>query len=186
MNKTSDRFSAELEATLRSSGWYPGRRVEEDKVTTWCREIIAHSGCRIFPAAVNVLREFGGLEIDRPRPKLSEDDEDYEWPPSVKFWPSSYENESGASRGWFGREWILDEVIFPVAVYSIAEIYLAISPGGRVYGFGYGFWLCGETMDEALEKWSGNVPTWEKVVVPDLEERQLEARHFYNNLIDTS
>lgn len=178
------RFPPEVEEALRRAGWYPGRRVEENTVAVWCRELSAYSGCRVFPAAVEVLREFGGLEIDKPGAEPRADDENSTYHLSVKFWPSHL--DAVTRRGWLAREWVLNEVLFPIGVYSVEEIFLAVSSTKRIYGFGYGMWFCGENIDEALEKWSHNVPTWEKILIPDFDDKVREANLIYDNLAANS
>ena len=55
-------FSAEVEALLRTAGWYPGRKVPYNPPATWDGPLPVH-GC-----AIQVLEEFGGLVIPCKNP----------------------------------------------------------------------------------------------------------------------
>jgi hypothetical protein len=57
-NHTTGRFSAATTQMLLDSGWFPGRDV--------LHQLALPPGFTPFPAALNVLKEFGNLDIGNP------------------------------------------------------------------------------------------------------------------------
>ena len=92
----------------------------------------------IFPAALQVLREFGGLHISRMYldPARAIQEADY--------------------YAWIYYQWRLKDQLFPLAFYDAkGELMLyAIGMQGRIYGLcliSGDFYVIGETFDEAVE-----------------------------------
>lgn len=66
------RFSATVDAALRDSGWEPGRW-DIKQAEVWADTLRTHVSPgghvhAVFPAAVEVWAEFGGLHIESPGP----------------------------------------------------------------------------------------------------------------------
>lgn len=62
MNK-EERFPPEVTEILRSSGWYPGRRVSSEVLEAWREERLRSDGLDMPQTAKVVLEEFGQLII---------------------------------------------------------------------------------------------------------------------------
>lgn len=73
IDKPVQRFSREVETALRQAGWEPGRLVPDEQMQQWllleCETVPGHRlQIRMFSAAWRILREFGGLDVERIGP----------------------------------------------------------------------------------------------------------------------
>jgi hypothetical protein len=140
-----NRFSPEVEKVLLDSGWYPGRVVEESQleqwyVLNWGAEI---GYCRIFPSALKVLREFGGLSIEQDEPGLT----CYR----SSFYCDPFKAIGIMDHRWIAFEWFLDTRLYPLGVKSSQDIVVAISQKGHVYFIDSDGQFVNENFDGALE-----------------------------------
>ena len=175
MKGKSNRFSSNLEAKLLHSGWYDGRRIDDDTIYRHCIPVIRNQGCRLFPAALNILREFGGLcIINVPLEKAPCD------PHYVNVWPAPHVS---TAKMWYHIEWQYGEVLFPIADYA-GEMSLLVASSGKIYADGYGFWKCGNTFDEALERLKGDGPSIERINNSRDSERGQEGEKIYEVLMN--
>ena len=56
-------MTPEVEERLRGAGWFPGRRVDDSQIAKWLKIGVRDFGCHVFPEAVKLLREYGGLTL---------------------------------------------------------------------------------------------------------------------------
>jgi hypothetical protein len=127
--------------------------LEEASITELCRGIIEKTGCRLFPAAFKVLEEFGGLTIARNHPRNERGDPAD--PAIIHIDPAYIDYLWGPPKEWFGWEWCIGEVLFPIGDVG-GELEIVIASSGKVYALGTGDFFCGHSWDEALENLKGN------------------------------
>jgi len=175
---TPNRFSPKLEANLRHAGWFPGRRVDEAVIYDRCASVIKELGCRMFPTAFNILREFGGLHIT-----VIPDNAAYNDSAPIEVWPLPCVS---SPRVWFTLEWEFGEALFPVANYAEGEMSLFVASSGRVYAYGYGYWYCGNTFEKALENLKVAGGQIERMSILDFDEKRQESQRVYDALIQPS
>jgi len=161
------RFSPLVEQVLRQAGWYPGRVVDEAQLEQWYAfNWQAEAGyCRIFPAALNVLREFGGLIIKQEGRGVTCHRASFSIDPLSAL---DIEDDN-----WIFDEWFLGESLFPIGWLSLNDM-VAIATSGRVFSLTYGLKLWGHTFDEALEHLiTGIMPV--RLQVEDYERKVKDA-----------
>jgi len=125
-------MDSEVEVELRQAGWFPNRRVSDEQVNEWLRMGVRNLGCRIFPEAVRVLREYGGLTFG-----------------DLHFTPAESE-ERGDHFQWLYWEWRTKEVLFPIG-YELGGVFtFALSTSGKIYGSGTAEIFCGDSFEEFL------------------------------------
>jgi len=168
-------MTLELEEELRQIGWFSQRRVDDAQVAEWLRMAVQYLGCHIFPEAVRVLREYGGLTFG-----------------SLHFSPEGSLISEDRTQ-WLYWEWQLNEVLFPIA-YELGDIFIyALSSTGKVYGRGVCDIFVGDSFEEFLSntvayrkgkiKWSDNTPMhW--TVEMDAEFNQLYKAVYETNNAD--
>ncbi len=125
-------ITPEVEERLRNAGWFPSRRVDDAQVIEWLEMGVRDFGCHIFPNAVMLLREYGGLTLGdlhfSPEESLMRND---------KF-------------EWLRWEWEINEILFPIA-YTLDDIFTyAISATGKVFASGVIDISCGDSFEEFL------------------------------------
>ncbi|MFJ4921282.1 SUKH-3 domain-containing protein [Streptomyces sp. NPDC088725] len=140
------RFPAPTDAALRDAGWQPGRW-DIQQAEEWADALRAHvtpSGHQhtVFPAAVEVWAEFGGLRIAGPGPGRQIA------PATVRIDPLAGVHLARTLSD-LGRA--LDTEISPLGEEGDGQAVLAIDVTGRVYGIDHtGDWYLGRNFAEAL------------------------------------
>jgi hypothetical protein len=149
------RFAPEVAEVLTGAGWQPGRSAErqtEDAVRMLER-MTGRRGARhrSFPAAVDVLTEFGGLHVMQDGP--GED---------VRRRPFAIDPTRAAATtetlADLGR--LLGVRLFPIGFEGDDDALLAVDERGRVFALDHaGEWYLGGSIDEALTALvSGTMP----------------------------
>ncbi|MGD9484062.1 SUKH-3 domain-containing protein [Streptomyces sp. TRM70308] len=144
------RFPVAVDAALRDAGWSPGRW-DIRQAEIWADTLRAHtspSGYRhaVFPAAVEVWAEFGGLRVAGTAP-------------GRHIAPTPLTVDPAAGLHWartlsdLGRA--LDTEVAPLGTeeghHGQATALVAIDAQGRVYSLDHsGDWYLGATFDAAL------------------------------------
>ncbi|MCP9944089.1 SUKH-3 domain-containing protein [Streptomyces somaliensis] len=140
------RFSVAVDAALREAGWRPGRR-DMRQAEQWADALRAHvspTGHRhsVFPAAVEVWAEFGGLRITPPR-------QGRQIAPSPLLLDPLAGLHLARSLSDLGRA--LETELAPLGAEGDDRGVLAIDVEGRVYGLDHaGDWYLGPDFDHAL------------------------------------
>ena len=140
------RFPAVVEAVLRDAGWHPGRR-DMVQAEAWADQLSAHTspgGHRhnIFPAAVEVWAEFGGLHIE-----LSDAGAQVARSPFVMDPMCGL--HMARTFAHLGRA--LDTAVCPLGEEAAGQATLAIDADGRVYSLDHtGDWFLGADIDQAM------------------------------------
>ncbi|HEX9996373.1 MAG TPA: SUKH-3 domain-containing protein [Abditibacterium sp.] len=129
-------MSPELEEKLRYYSWTPGRRVDDSQLHQWLKAAVQTYGCHVFPEAVRILREFGGLDFI-----------------PIRIEPINPHNLFDDPKLWLTLEWKFNKVLFPVAFYWGYYEILMVSTEGMIYSDGMvsGPYDCGRSFEEALE-----------------------------------
>ena len=135
-----DRFSTETEQTLRRAGWYPGRHVPE--VVSSLKDNETLSGFEMFPAAEEVLSEFGGLKVDQQGPGETGAREPFQFDPAL----AGYEEEFFSD---FSR--LVNTKLYPLGEAANGHSYWAIGENGNVYLVMFEIGLLGKNIEEALD-----------------------------------
>jgi hypothetical protein len=146
MGESTGRFSRNVEDVLKQAGWFPGRAVSDEELDPWCAfSWQGESGyCHAFPAAYRVLREFGGLVVEQELPGITCLRESFSTDPLSALGIDDH--------NWIFNQWDVDDVLFPLGwIGEQKDRVLAITPRGRVYGFGYIPCLYGDTFDQAID-----------------------------------
>ena len=143
--KETERFEKSVAESLKKVGWYPGRRIPDEKLQQWETELAEHNvGLNTY--AKEFLKEFGGLEIK----KLVE-------PYSVAFivvptkdiefdlCTKEYEPEVGCELSPLGE--------------SPGHAIFAVGEDGRVYLLGDWYWIVGDNVAEAMNNIVLNIPS---------------------------
>ena len=156
-------MSPALEAQLKICQWTPGRRVNEAQVNIWIREAIRTYGCHVFPEAVRILREFGGLNLVLPGH-------------SPLFVNSVFENSQLDEPGdWLLWEWTINKVLFPIAYDSYLTVF-AVATDGAIFSNGInGPFREGDSFEQMLDNYFTNKKAVEMVEVYGDHMKQAEA-----------
>jgi hypothetical protein len=143
----STRFTAGVDAALRSCGWQPGRW-DIRQAEVWADTLRAHTSPgghehAVFPAAVEAWAEFGGLTVPPaagPGRHVA--------PTAVRIDPLAGLHLA-RTLGDLGRA--LDTEVCPLGEETSGQAQLAIDATGRVYALDHtGDWYLGLTIDSAL------------------------------------
>lgn len=118
--RTVTRFSPEVEDVLRAAGWTPERQVDASGWTS----LFEDEGLHAHQAAIDFLREFGGLDVRVSGPGREQAREPFEIDPSL------CEGE-GDQFAEFGRE--LGRELFPIGELDRGRFFLAIDENTEVY-----------------------------------------------------
>lgn len=140
-----ERFPTEVSSVLREAGWSPGRHVEgntAESVRIVCGQVGKY-GARIeaFPAAIEALNEFGGLQVVQDGP-------------GIHFRRCSFtlDPTPGAvaeTLAEFGR--LRSSRLFPLGFEGHYDSVLAIEESGWVFALDpTGEWYLGDTIETAL------------------------------------
>lgn len=135
-------MSPGLEVKLRRNGWFPGRRIDDALLNRWLRAAVEERGCRLFPEAVRILREFGDLSFDDIY--FGVDDS-----PSNDI-SLSLQQVHEDHQIWLSIEWELNEVLFPIA-YELGQGFtFAVSSTGKFFHLGISTVYCGDSIEAFL------------------------------------
>ncbi|MCP9987764.1 MULTISPECIES: SUKH-3 domain-containing protein [Streptomyces] len=140
------RFSVAVDAALREAGWQPGRW-DMEQAERWADALRAHvspTGHRhgVFPAAVEVWAEFGGLRITPPG-------QGRQIAPSPLLLDPLAGLHLARSLSDLGRA--LETELAPLGAEGDGRSVLAVDVEGRVYGLDHaGDWYLGPDIDHAL------------------------------------
>jgi len=143
---TTTRFPVAVDAALRAAGWVPGRW-DMRQAEEWADTLRAHTTPAghvhaVFPAAVEVWAEFGGLSLTAPGPGRQIA------PATLRFDPLAGIHLA-RTLGDLGRS--LDTEISPVGEEGDGQAVLAVDTTGRVYSIDHtGDWFLGPHIDQAL------------------------------------
>lgn len=140
------RFLVAVDAALRTAGWQPGRW-DMRQAEVWADTLHAHTSPgghlhAVFPAAVEIWAEFGGLHIAPAGPGL-------ELAPTALHIDPVHGLHSARILSDLGRA--LDTEVAPLGAEAGDGALLAVDTGGRVYGLDHtGDWYLGPDIDAAL------------------------------------
>jgi hypothetical protein len=143
---STTRFPVAVDAALRDAGWRPGRW-DIKQAEHWADTLSGHvspGGHRhsVFPAAVEVWAEFGGLRVKTPGPGRQTA------PTPVQFDPLAGLHLARTLAD-LGRA--LDTEISPLGEEADSQAVVAIDAEGRVYSLDHtGDWYLGPDIDHAL------------------------------------
>ncbi|MFJ8249726.1 SUKH-3 domain-containing protein [Streptomyces sp. NPDC094466] len=143
---SSTRFPVAVDAALREAGWQPGRW-DIRQAEEWADALRSHASPAghqhaVFPAAVEVWAEFGGLHITASAPGRQIA------PAAVRIDPLSGLHLA-RTLGDLGRA--LETEVSPLGAEGEEQAVLAIDAEGRVYSIDHtGDWFLGRDIDEAL------------------------------------
>ncbi|NJQ02776.1 SUKH-3 domain-containing protein [Streptomyces zingiberis] len=150
----SDRFPVAVEAALRESGWHPGRW-DIRQAEVWADGLRAHESPgghrhRVFPAAVEVWAEFGGLRIAGPGPGRQLAPTPFLVDPLCGLHLARTLSDLGRALGTEICP-LGEESPEPGADAPGGGRVVAVDPEGRVYGLDHtGDWFLGHSIDAAL------------------------------------
>ncbi|MFJ9028914.1 SUKH-3 domain-containing protein [Streptomyces sp. NPDC102274] len=140
------RFPVPVDAALREAGWQPGRW-DIRQAEEWADALRAYTtpaGHRhaVFPAAVEVWAEFGGLRVVAPGPGR-------QIAPAVVRIDPMAGIHLARTLADLGRS--LDTEISPLGEEGDGQAILAIDSTGRVFSIDHtGDWYLGPDLDRAL------------------------------------
>jgi len=142
----NNRFSPAVEQVLRAAGWFPGRTLPESEVEKWYafrwKEEPAY--CYAHAAALQVLREFGGLEVKQNAPGITCYREPFCIDPLAAL--------GIHDDGWLFFEWDAPDRLYPLGCADRErDAVLAMTPRGQIFLLGEVLFRCGDTFDQALE-----------------------------------
>lgn len=139
------RFSPLVEQVLRENGWYPGRQVDEWQMQQWYAFHWTYGVgyCRIFPAALRVMREFGGLTIKQDGPGFNCYRNSFVFDPlqTLDF----------VEDGWIYHEWAVEDTLYPLGFFPREDRVLCMATSGKVYSFHQDMSFEADSFDQALE-----------------------------------
>ncbi|NBE56644.1 SUKH-3 domain-containing protein [Streptomyces boluensis] len=144
---STTRFPVTVDAALRASGWQPGRW-DIKQAEQWAdilREHTTPAGHRhtVFPAAVEVWAEFGGLTLTPAGPGRQIAPETLRFDPLCGL-------HLARTLGDLGRA--LDTELCALGEETETQALLAIDTEGRVYALDHsGDWYLGSDIDAALD-----------------------------------
>jgi SUKH-3 immunity protein len=142
------RFSREVEESLQAAGWFPGRRLDPEILAAMRSAITRHSSryggrLAVFPAAEEVLAEFGGLVLGGDRPGVEVNPRPFALDPTLVAHQVETLLDVGRALG---------VRVCPLGVEGLDEAVLAITEPGAVLAVDpTGEWLLGNAIDEALD-----------------------------------
>ena len=141
------RFSADVDAVLRASGWVEGRRVPEasaEAIRIVCAQPGADGSRHVpFPAAEVALAEFGGIFVRQDEPGVELRRRPFALDPTMAA-------ATAATLADLGR--LLGVRLFPLGVEGDGDAVLAIDEQGRVFAIDHaGEWFLGPSVEAALE-----------------------------------
>jgi hypothetical protein len=145
------RFPEPVAQVLRAAGWFEGRD-DPGTADALIAQVLAAGRAGGFefevPAAAHrALREFGGLEVTAAATGLEFPGHDFSIDPVIVT--RRFEVYAELDRIIGGRS-------FPFGVDHVEHTGFALGPDGRVYLLHYtGFYIVGDTVDEALVKLVG-------------------------------
>lgn len=128
-------FSDTVLEMLKHAGWFPGRDVIDS--------VKLPEEFEIFPAAIEVLKEFGHLCVGQEGPGIERARSTIVFEPTL------------ASGDW---DWfllysnLLQTKLYPLGAVDNDSIYLTIDPGGRVFLVWQDLVFVDDHFDKALEK----------------------------------
>jgi len=154
------RFTPATEAALLAAGWFEGRTVPDEMmndwlVINWFPHYTAPQGyTKISPQAWRVLKEFGGLSIERA---------DHENKPTNPFVmnPLLVPDCDAYNSGLESYVWKIGASLFPLGTIEFdiksssahsKPLAIAICDDGRVFSLDYRCRFLGNNIEEALEK----------------------------------
>jgi hypothetical protein len=143
-----ERFTAGVTAALRAAGWFPGRRLEADVLAAVRQEVARHEGrfggrLGDFPAASQVLTEFGGLTIDPPAAGRDLAPRPFALDPTMAAHSVDTLIDAGRAIG---------TGLYPLGVEGLDDAVLAINVLGQVFAIdAAGEWFLGDTIEAALD-----------------------------------
>ena len=140
-------FAPEVADVLRAAGWSPDRRQTEVQVAAMVKVVegeVGRNGATIesFPAAIDAVREFGGIYVmqDGPGRDLRRR------PFAINPTQVAATTETLAD---LGKR--LHTRLFPIGMEGQHESVLAIDEAGRVFALDHaGVWYLGGSVAEAL------------------------------------
>ncbi|MEV7284207.1 SUKH-3 domain-containing protein [Streptomyces sp. NPDC093252] len=143
---STTRFPVPVDAALRAAGWVPGRW-DIKQAEIWADTLREHTSPAghthaVFPAAVEVWAEFGGLRIAPTGPgrRIA--------PVGLHVDPL-HGLHLARTLADLGRA--LDTEVSPLGAEPHSQALLAIDTQGRVYALDHtGDWYLGQDMDHAL------------------------------------
>uniref|UniRef100_A0AAU3I9U1 SUKH-3 domain-containing protein n=1 Tax=Streptomyces sp. NBC_01393 TaxID=2903851 RepID=A0AAU3I9U1_9ACTN len=109
------------QATLRSAGWFSGRRVD----TSLWRVSFAEAGLVLHPAAEEFLAEFGGLRVGSRGAGVTRAREAFDLDP-MSLWRS----EEDRFAAWNEAR---GAMVFPVGELGLGQALLGIDEHGELY-----------------------------------------------------
>ena len=131
------RFIEITENALTNAGWFEGRNVESDTLN-WTLELL-EDDFEIFPAALNILLEFGGLKLEQSGngylPLLLD--------PTLAF---------GENDRFSDFAEMLGNQLYPLGEFINQHYYLAVSDDGRVFSLMTELTIIGKNFNDALER----------------------------------
>lgn len=158
-----------MEEQLKICRWTPGRRVDDLQLDSWIREAVSTYDCHVFPEAVRILREFGGLNLVLGGR-------------SPLFIYPIFENYQMDEPGdWLSWEWRIGQVLFPIAYDSYMTAF-AVAPDGTIYSEGISGPFCeGDSFEEMLDNYHTNKNAIQMVekIGSHMQEVEEEARRIY-------
>ncbi len=135
------RFSAFVENVLRNSGWFPDRNIGEI-VDEWESELEKTSGWKMFPAAKEILQEFGEIKVNLRGAGETSAREPFEIFPKRAM----YEDDRFAE-----YEEELNTKLYPLGLATGSHYFIAVAEDKRVFLLMDNLIFLGEAFDEALE-----------------------------------
>lgn len=143
---SSQRFPEVVETALRDAGWHPGRW-NIMLAETWADRLRAHTSPgghehSLFPAAVEVWAEFGGLTIEVRGAGKQIARTSFAVNPMLGLHLARTFSDLGQA---------LDTRICPLGGEAESQAVLAIDSVGRVYSLDHtGDWFLGDGIDQAM------------------------------------
>ncbi|MFI9584016.1 SUKH-3 domain-containing protein [Streptomyces sp. NPDC052236] len=140
------RFPVPVDAALRDAGWQPGRW-DIKQAEHWADTLRGHVSPgghqhSIFPAAVEVWAEFGGLRVTAPGPGRQTAPTPMHFNPLAGLHLARTLADLGRALG---------TEISPLGEEGDSQAVLAIDTEGRVYSLDHtGDWYLGPTIDHAM------------------------------------
>jgi len=167
--ESGGRFDEEVTRALTAAGWTPGRDLGAAAEDLAARTVEAARAAgyalEAFPAALAVLREFGGLTVTKEGT-------------GVEFAGDDFRIDPTGIAPWLGHLADLEQRAgrrcFPLGPDLEFEFALTVDEDGRIYRLASGEVpvLVGETIDRALAAW-----IQESVEFPEVGATQEETAH---------
>ncbi len=140
MDSANQRFPEDVADVLRKAGWFEGRRVEQ-AAECWTAALDELDAFEIFPAARDVLAEFGGIQVDQEGQGVDCAREPFRIIPLAAL-----------DHGDGFAEWatVLGTQLYPLGEAAAGQYLLTIDDEGRVCLLMADAQLLGDSFDEAL------------------------------------